>query len=515
MNNLVIINGQINTMNPFQPYAQAVAIKNGRIIAVGSNEEIKQVMPFDAEIIDAKGNSVFPGFIDTHAHFSMTGQNASQVDVYSAESKEDFIRILKEKEKTLPPGVWLQGTGYDETQYPGKALPTIEELDAAFPDRPIIVGRVDAHQLCLNSIAFKELGVNINEKGVELNEDGTFSGVIKDPANGIVKKLLADKLMTEEMRRNNLHIASEVALKKGTTTICALEGGTVCDEADVPVFLKYQDELPIHTHLFHQIIDVDKVVSEGQKSIGGCICLDGSMGSRTAAFLDDYADCAGYKGELYYTPKEIEDFVMEAHCKGLQISMHCIGDRAIETLLQAYEKALYKYPRNDHRHRFEHFSVPTYNQMIRAKNLGCYIAIQPSFVYPPAAPEIMLNDRLGEERINRAYPFRTLMEVGLPVAGGSDSPVTLINPFRGIVAGMHHYQKSQRFSLYEGLKMFTADAAKFTFEEKEKGTIEVGKLGDIAIIEGNIWNMDVDDIEGFNDIKFLYTIVAGEIKYKA
>ena len=290
-------------MNPRQPYAQALAIKDGRIIAVGSDEEIKKVMPPDAEIIDAGGNSVFPGFIDTHVHFMMTGQDAAAVQLGKAKTRQEFIRLLAEKEKDLKPGMWLQGTGYDETQFPEKSLPSIEELDAVFPDRPVFVGRMDAHQVCLNTVAFRALGISPDEHGVEKTADGRFSGVIKDPANGLVRTIMSDKLITDEMRREYLHIAAQEALKKGTTSLCVLEGGTLCNEKDVPVYLNYKDELPVHTYLLHQVMDVDKVISEGQRSIGGCIVLDGSMGSRTAAFFADYSDMPGCRGELYYTQK--------------------------------------------------------------------------------------------------------------------------------------------------------------------------------------------------------------------
>ena len=500
-------------MNPRQPYAQALAIKDGRIIAVGSDEEIKKVMPPDAEIIDAGGNSVFPGFIDTHVHFMMTGQDAAAVQLGKAKTRQEFIRLLAEKEKDLKPGMWLQGTGYDETQFPEKSLPSIEELDAVFPDRPVFAGRMDAHQVCLNTAAFRALGISPDEHGVEKTADGRFSGVIKDPANGLVRTIMSDKLITDEMRREYLHIAAQEALKKGTTSLCVLEGGTLCNEKDVPVYLNYNDELPVHTYLLHQVMDVDKVISEGQRSIGGCIVLDGSMGSRTAALFEDYADMPGCRGELYYTQKEVDDFVMEAHCKGLQISMHCIGDRAIEVLLQAYEKALEKYPRHDHRHRFEHFSIPTWEQVERARRLGCYLAVQPAYVFSPSA-EKMHRTRLGAQRQQRVCMHRTLLDKGFLLGGGSDASVTPISPFRGIASAMNHYNAAERISLYEGLKMFTSDAARFTFEENEKGTLEIGKLGDVAIIEGNIHEMDHSDMEAMDNIKFLYTIVEGEIKYK-
>ena len=513
MKNLVIFNGQINTMNPRQPFAQALAIKNGRIVAVGTDEEIKKIMPPDADTIDAGGNSVFPGFIDTHVHFMMTGQDAAAVQLGKARSRQEFIKMLRQKERELKPGMWLQGTGYDETQFPEKSLPPIEELDSIFPDRAVFLGRMDAHQVCLNTAAFRALGMSAAEHGVITDSKGKFTGIIKDPANGLARTIMSDKLITDEMRKEYLHIAAAEALKKGTTSLCVLEGGTLCNEKDVPVYLKYKDELPVHTYLYHQVMDVDKVISEGQKSIGGCIVLDGSMGSRTAAFFYDYSDMPGCRGELYYTQKEVDDFVMEAHYKGLQISMHCIGDHAIEVLLQAYEKALEKYPREDHRHRFEHFGVPTWNQVERARRLGCCLAVQPAYVFSDSA-EKMHSARIGAARQKRACMLRSLLDKGFVLGGGSDASVTPISPFRGIAAAINHYNTAERISLYEGLKMFTIDAARLTFEENEKGSLEVGKLGDVAIIEGNIHEMDLSDKDAMDNIKFLYTIVEGEIKYQ-
>ncbi len=505
-----VINGKVNTMNPFQPQASAVAVAKGRIVAVGSDEEIMKLTSVETQVLDAKQNTVLPGFIDTHVHLMMTGQDATAVYLNDATTREAFIGMLKEKEKTLRPGAWLQGAGYDETQFPEKTLPPIEELDAAFPDRPIFVGRVDAHSVCLNTLAFQMLGIDLATEGVELTEDGRFGGVVRATANSVARQVMSDQLIDNEMRRDFLHAGAMEALKGGVTSLCALEGGTLCNEDDVNAFLKYQDELAIRTILYHQVMDVPKVYEEGFPRIGGCITVDGSMGSRTAAFMEPYADCEGFCGDAYYTQKEIDDFVMEAHSKGMQIAMHTIGDKAIEMLLQAYEKALAKYPRVDHRHRFEHFSVPTYNQMVRAKALGCYIAVQPAFVHYGKMSN-MLWDRLGEERVKRSYAFRSLLDMGLPLAGGSDSSVTPISPLLGISAAATHYHPEQNLSIYEGLKLFTSDAAAFTFEEKEKGSIEVGKLGDITIIEGDIWNTKPDDIK---DMKILYTIVGGELKYQ-
>ena len=509
MKDLVIINGQINTMDPRIPEAEALCIKDGMIICVGTNEDVRHAMPFGAEVADAGGNSVFPGFFDAHVHFAYMGQNMYACDLSSAGSKDDLLEILLRAAKDLGSGMWLKGAGYDETSYPDRSLPTMEELDELLGDRLVWLERIDSHQIIVNSAAFLALGLSRDEKGVEKDSRGDLTGVIKDPANGIAHKIFSDKLITDEMRKESMRRASAEILKNGTTSISALEGGELFSDRDVDVLLDIQDKLPINTVLYHQTLDVDRVIREGQKQIGGCIVLDGSLGSHTAALFDDYTDLPGNKGNLYYTQKDIDDFVLEAHLKGLQVAMHCIGDRAIERLLLAYERALGKYPLNDPRYRFEHFSLATDDQAKRALDLGCCLSMQPSYVKGDG----MMRTRLGEERLKRSLRFRTFMDMGFRVGGGSDAPVTPVNPFHGIACAMEHYLPDERMDLMDAVKMFTSDAAHLTFEEKLRGRLTVGKYGDVSICDRNIMKLYHDDPEELRKISFTHTIVGGEIKY--
>ena len=509
MKDLVIINGQINTMADGSPFAEAVAVKEGRIIKVGTNEEVRRAMPFGAEVIDARGNSVFPGFFDTHVHFSMTGENLASVQLYDVSSGQElFTRMTRAAEK-MKPGEWLKGVGYNELEYAPGDFPDLKKLDEVFPSRPVILSRVDEHQLLLNSIALKEMNVCPGDDGAELDEDGELTGIIKDPLNGRVRQIYTKNNLTDSMFRRFYAAASDEALKHGTTTVCCLEGGDLCDEKSADAFLKYQESIPLHTHLYHQTMDVKKVLGEGQKQIGGCILLDGSLGSHTAALTEDYADLKGCRGKLCIEPDVVEDFILEAHLSGLQASMHCIGDLAIEVLLRAYEKALARYPRANHRHRFEHFTLPTWDQVERARRLGCAMGIQPAYL----AGKSMYVERVGEERLDRVNLIKTLMGPGFFAGGGSDAPVTPMNPFIGISEGMMHYNERERITLDEGLRLFTTEAAKLTFEENEKGTVEEGKIGDFAIIDRNIREMDLSDPNVLKEIQFTHTIVEGEIKY--
>ena len=203
----------------------------------------------------------------------------------------------------------------------------------------------------------------------------------------------------------------------------------------------------------------------------------------------------------------IDDFVLEAHEKGLQVSMHNIGDRATERLLTAFEKACSKYPRPNHRHRFEHFSMATDDQARRALDLGCCLAMQPSYV----VGDQMIRARVGEDRMKRSLRFKTFMDIGLKVGGGSDAPVTPIDPFHGIACCMEHFLTEERLGLFDAVKMFTSDAAYLTFEEGVRGSLSVGKFGDIVICDRNV--REINNASELRDVKINCTIVGGEIKY--
>lgn len=506
---LIITDGNILTMNLLQPHAEALAIRDGRIIAIGKNDDIKSLASTETLLIDAKKNTVLPGFFDVHTHFTGTGLNATAVDLTNVTSQAQLLNELQTKHNQIPSDTWLRGFGYDETKFSENAMPDQEVINRIFPDRPVFLSRVDAHSCFLNKVAFQLLNIEETTEGV-IKEDGSFTGVLRAKANSIGRKKLNDELMSDEIRYEALQYSSKIALKAGVTTVHALEGGSLFSDEDVKALLRYQDKLDVQTVIYHQVPDVSLVKGEGLNRIGGCITVDGSLGSHTAALLEPYSDMKSSTGILYLTQKEIDDFVMEAHINNMQIAMHTIGDAAIESLLSAYEKALAKYPKNNHRHRFEHFSVPTYDQILRAKALDIYISVQPSFVYY-AKQSPMILDRLGNERCKRAYPFRLILDAGLKVAGGSDSDITPISPLLGIYSCLSHFNPIQNLSLYEAIKLFTRDAAYFAFEEKDKGTLEIGKQGDVVILKGDIEQTNIKDIK---DMKIEKTIVKGKVVYE-
>ena len=257
------------------------------------------------------------------------------------------------------------------------------------------------------------------------------------------------------------------------------------------ILLREQDRLAISTVIYFQSTDVERVLSLKLPRIGGCIWVDGAYDEGTAALLEPYCHCPHSKGSLYFSDDELNVFVKTAHAAGLQISMHAIGDAAIEQLLNAYELALNAFPRDDHRHRIEHFSLPTAAQIARAARLGVAVGMQPNFAtvpdpLPRASDEPAgLVKYLGFERYQRRHPYRRILDAGVLIAGGSDADPKPMGPLIGIQAVAAHPEADRRLSIYEALSLYTTNAARIAFEEQDKGTIEPGKLADLVVLDAN------------------------------
>jgi predicted amidohydrolase YtcJ len=250
----------------------------------------------------------------------------------------------------------------------------------------------------------------------------------------------------------------------------------------------------------------------GLPRIGGCICADGAFEAHTAALFEPYADEPDNYGTLTYTQEEMSNFVLRAHEQGLQIAVHCEADRAIEQVLFAYERALRRLPRPDHRHRIEHFEIPTENQIERVAKAGILVSMQPSFL-----PMFFFRDGvdryeafLGHSRLRMIHPYRTLLSHGILIAGGSDSPVTRIDPLAGIEAAANHPHSEERLPVLEAIKLFSINGARFVFEEDRRGSIETKKRADLVILSHDPFSVALDRI---GKIPIEMTIVKGEIAF--
>jgi predicted amidohydrolase YtcJ len=467
----------------------AVAVREGRILALTPEEQAQALIGPSTRIIDITGKTVLPGFVDAHVHFTQAGLGNLGPQAYDVTSREQVLAAASQAARTTAPGegVLVHGVylaGLD------KRL-TRAELDAVDSTRPIMVVEVGAHGCVLNGKAIELVNLPPDTPGI--GADGAFTA----QANTRARYRFYTRVVSDEARAKAMHRAAAMAAEVGITTVHALEGGSLHDgrgwlpQRDVEVLLREQSRLPIDTVIYFQSTDVQRAVDWSLPRIGGCIWVDGDYDEHTAALLDPYADCPDCSGSLYFTDPELDAFVESAHGAGLQISMHAIGDAAIEQLLNAYERVLKKMPHPDHRHRIEHFSLPTQGHIRKAAALGVALGMQPNFALTSGPlptrsdPPSGLVAYLGYDRWQRRHPYRQILDAGLLVAGGSDADPRPMGPLIGIQAVAAHPEAERRLTPYEALQLYTVNGARIAFQERDKGTLEAGKKADIVVLGEN------------------------------
>jgi predicted amidohydrolase YtcJ len=504
---LILWNGNILTMDSNDRRLEALAVSAGKIVGVGTNEEIRKSYGNDWESVDLQGKTVLPGFIDSHVHLMATAITAIGIDLGEARSLDEVLVKVEEKVRQTPPGEWI--FGYFITHLSDRGMPTRFDLDRISARHPIRLTHRNGHLCSLNSKALAILNVPKNLGGVE-EQSGEATGIIRDPAIQVLGH--PGLSMSEEMKTEALKLASQLLLKKGVTTLHALDGGQRHSEA-IPYLLRIKGLLPIKLVLYNQTMRVKESLDLGLPRIGGCISADGAFESHTAALFEPYADEPDNYGALTYTQEEMSDFILRAHQNNLQVAIHCEGDRAIEQVLHAYERALRYLPRKDHRHRIEHFEIPTENQLERVAKAGILVGMQPAFL-----PFFFFRGGgeryeafLGRARLKRIHPYRTMLSYGIVMAGGSDSPVTEIDPLFGIEAAANHFHSEERLSVLEAIKLFTINGAKFAFEEDQKGSIETGKRADLVILSEDPCSVALKRI---GKISVEMTLVDGKIAFR-
>lgn len=505
---LVITGGDVFTQTKSFPRATAVAVRDGRVLAVGSRDEMRELIGPKTKLVDLSGCVVMPGFIDSHVHFVQTGLDAISVDLSGATSVKEVLERLKRQGNTMQGG-WIRGVGFDETKCIEKRPPSIDELDGIFPDRPVWLCRVDSHSCVVNTAGLKTLNLPPDTEGIQ-RKSGRPTGFLSREANSLARKKVFGSI-PKEQRLKAMKAAERMALEAGITMLNALEGGPLFADEDAESLFKYRDELTVETVLFYQTTDVKKVLEMGLERIGGCIILDGSFGSRTAALLEPYADDPTTRGVLYFSDEELRDFVLRAHKSGLQITFHALGERAIEQVISAYEHAQSVFPRKDARHRVEHFELPTPEHYRRAAAAGVVLSVQPAFEHFWGGVDGMYGLRLGKERALLTNPYRSLIDAGAVLAGGSDSNVTPMNPLLGIHAAVNRSNTMQRISVQEAVDMFTINGAYAVFKEEETGSVEVNKKADFVVLSADPFKVEPGCIK---DIEVLMTIKGGKVVYE-
>lgn len=509
----MIIRGNILTLADARPRVEAVGIKSGMIATLGDLAGVEKKAGSHTQHLVLKNKTIIPGFIDTHAHPVQIGNVILNVDLASAGSIREILEKLAHKKDHTPAGDVVLGLNFNNDIVKERRLPTLAELDRVSATHPIMVLMYDIHSAMLNTPMLEKIGLVDDMTGYVKDDQGRPTGLVEDPAIALVLR----KLLPENEGDVMTAVAAAVqeALSVGITTLHMKEA-----RSNMEAILKHEHDLPVRVKPmvsikapFHQ--DLEEILQSDtyRKRAAVAFFADGAPDSKTAAFFEPYPSDPTNYGMLYYPDEALEDLVEKTHTAGFQISVHTCGTRAIEQVLNIYQKVLKKHPRADHRHRIEHFEMPLGNQIKRAVDLEIALAMQPMFLYLSGA-ETFENIRslLGSQRAERWKPFRSIIDAGGLVAGGSDAPVTQMNPLKGIQACICHPNEQQRITLYEALKMFTANAARIGFEEQLKGTIEVGKLADFTVLNENPYCVSPANVGCIN---VAMTIVGGKVVYEA
>ena len=529
---LVLVNGNLVTMDTANPRAQAIAIKGDKILQVGSNEEIKKLIGGETESIDLGSKTVIPGLIDAHLHFMGLGSARMQLNFVGTASKEEIIDQVAKRVAELQKEEWVTGRGWDQNDWPVKKFPTYKDLDPVSPNNPITLRRVDGHASWVNSLALKMAG--IDEKtpdppGGKIIRDpstGKPIGVLIDRAQGLVSSLLPPP--TRERQKEMALLAAKECLSLGLTGIHDAGAG----KETIDLYRELIDTGGLNFRIYAMIRGpsdfADAYMDEGPEVGYGDnrltirsikISADGALGSRGAALLEPYSDDPGNRGLITFDEERAYKTMVKALRSGFQVCIHAIGDRANRLVLDLYERAFKEVPEaQDHRFRIEHAQILHPDDLPRFAPLGIIASMQPTHA---TSDMYWAGDRLGTERLAGAYAWKSLLNTGVVIAGGSDAPVEDANPLWGIYAAITRqdhkgwpeggWYPEQRVSREEALKMFTINAAYTAFEEETKGTLTSGKLADMVVLSDDIMTIPPARIL---QAKALMTILGGKVVYK-
>ncbi len=492
---------RIDTMDTAQPQAQAMAYDaSGKILALGDAATLAQRYP-GAQRLDVGNATVVPGLIDAHGHLPSLGMSFLQVDLDGTRSKAEILARLQAFAAKLPPGAWLTGRGWDQNDWPEQAFPTAADLDAAFPDRPIWLRRVDGHAGWANSAALR---------AVKRDLSGTWQpdgGVIRRDAQGRPSGVLIDNAMElmdatvpapdAATLEHALELAMHAAVADGLTGVH--DAGITLEEFHAYQHLADQGKLPLRVYAMAMGDGpaLDWLCANGlYRHPSGRLQMrtlklfaDGALGSRGAALLQDYSDDPGNHGLFVTSPEAMAVATAKARRCGVQVATHAIGDRAIRMTLDAYAHALGNASNSDHRWRIEHVQVLSPEDLPRLVQLHLVASMQPTHA---TSDMPWAEARLGPQRVVWAYAWRKVRDAGVPLALGSDFPVESPDPRLGLYAAVTRedaqgnpvggWYPDEKLTAFEALRGFTLGAAYAGFAEKEIGSLAVGKRADFVVL---------------------------------
>ena len=538
---LVLDNANVLTIDPSRPRAGSIGIIGDRIVAVGDRGELAGHEA--AATVDLDSRFVVPGFNDAHNHMPAFGSSLGDVPLHAGavRSIEEIIAAIAQRTTDRPPGEWIVGAGYDHNKLAEGRHPTRYELDVVSPEHPVVLNHTSGHFVTLNSAAMRlaRIGeVEVPDGGVvALGDDGEPNGLLEEQAQQLVRRLLHPRSVDAIV--SNLGAASDRYLSEGVTSCQEAGVGGILGTSEPLELAAYQrarreGRLRVRVTLMASIdalhdldhhaddpdpfaLDLGLHTGFGDEwlRIGPTkIFADGSLMGRTAAMFDDFEGEPGNNGYFQMPEERLHSLILAAHRSGWQIATHAIGDRAVSSVLDAYESALSRFPRDDHRHRLEHCGMCRADDVTRIARLGVIPVPQARFI--SEIGDGML-DAIGPARAGDCYRQRSFLDAGIPLPGSSDRPVVNGAPLLGIhglvnqhTATGRAFNPQEAITVEEAITAYTMGSAIAAFDEQRKGSIERGKLADVVVLDRDLTTIDA---EGIADTEVLATMVGGRFEF--
>jgi len=533
----IVLHGRIYTLNAKQPWAEALAIRGERIVAVGSDAEISKFGSNGAKIIDAKGRLVLPGFADCHIHFIDGAFSLGRVNLEGAKDPADIQQRLREYAAKHPGDSWILGRGWNYAMFPS-SLPDKKYLDQVFPDRPAFLEGYDGHTYWANSKALQLAAINKGTPNppngiiVRDPQTGEATGALKEAAQSLVAAVIPKPTRGEKLAalRSGIRWANE----NGLTRVHS--AGQDFEQFDLYDELLRHDELTLRFYIAYfqnppelRAQDIAAIEEARKKYSGDWLSagavkfmMDGVIESHTAAMLGPYSDDSSLQGKPFWDPAKYQAAVGELDRRGLQILTHAIGDAGVRSVLDAYQHMETVNHTSGRRPRIEHIETISIEDIPRFGQLGVIASMQPLHAYPDQNTLTVWARNAGPDRASRAWAWNSIAQDGGRLAFGSDWPVVTLNPFEGIETAVTRqtadglpkegFVPSQRISVAEAIRGYTLGAAYAGFREKDEGSIEPGKLADMIILSQNLFEVEPSSI---NKTKVLTTIAGGRVVFEA
>jgi hypothetical protein len=529
---LIIKHAKIWTVDATHPEAQAVAILRDRIVAVGTDADIDPWRGPQTKIIDAGGKLVLPGFNDSHVHFVTGGSQLDNVQLNGVTTAQEFARRIGERAKTTPKGSWILGGDWDETKWTPAELPTKELIDPLTGGTPVFVSRYDGHMGLANSAALRAAGITAQTPdppgGVIVHDaKGNPTGALKDAALDLMYKHVPPLSHDERLHAVKRALAHAASL--GVTSVQHMSA----DFSDIAVYDELRDrgELTARIYVAPSMVDFETLTKVGVRRAFGDAYLrigavkgfaDGSLGSRTAYFFEPFSDTPENRGLLsseMQPPAAMRDRMLKADAAGIQLCTHAIGDQGISIILDFYADIVKEHGAGDRRFRIEHAQHMAAKDFDRFAQLGVIASMQP---YHAIDDGRWAEGRIGHDRASRTYAFRTFLDHKVRLAFGTDWDVAPLNPMLGLYAAVtratldgknpNGWFAEQKLTVAEAVEAYTMGSAYAEFQDKEKGSITLGKLADVVILSDDIFKIDPVKIR---DVKVVKTIVGGKTVWNA